>query len=226
MHAFIVVGGQQGDYHYVVNGTFTVTVNYSDEFDFVAFNASPNGMGQILLNWENNNTPGNVLLATNSSDSFVDPVNGSSYTAGDILGSAEILYFGDAEVFNHTGLESMTKYFYKAWACDGSNNYTSGLTDNIVLGSQLYGNYPNPFNPETSISYSVFQPQHVKLEVYNMKGQLVKTLLNKQVETANTKLNVVWNGRDNNNNQVSSGIYLYKLVTDNYTKTNKMILMK
>ncbi len=98
--------------------------------------------------------------------------------------------------------------------------------DNVLLGTQLLGNYPNPFNPETTISYSISQPQHVTIEVYNMRGQLVRTLLNKQVETANAKLNVVWNGKDDDNNDVSSGIYFYKLVTDNYNKTNKMILMK
>ncbi len=98
--------------------------------------------------------------------------------------------------------------------------------DNVLLGTQLLGNYPNPFNPETTISYSISQPQHVTIEVYNMRGQLVRTLLNKQVETANAKLNVVWNGKDDDNNDVSSGIYFYKLVTDNYSKTNKMILMK
>jgi len=132
LHAFTTTTSWQGDYSYVVNGTFTVTVHYSDEFDFLEFSSSPNGMGQIHLEWENNNTPGNVLLATNSSDSFVDPVNGSSYAAGDMLGSAEILYFGDAEEFNHTGLEGMTEYFYKVWACDPEYIYSSGLTDNIV----------------------------------------------------------------------------------------------
>ena len=146
---------------------------------------------------------------------------------------------GDSYTYTDDEVEMNTTYNYwlQSNDFDGTSQMFGPVTikitdqenndiDNIVLGSQLYGNYPNPFNPETSISYSVSQPQHVKLEVYNMKGQLVKTLLNKQVETANTKLNVVWNGKDNNNNDVSSGIYLYKLITDNYSKTNKMILMK
>ncbi len=98
--------------------------------------------------------------------------------------------------------------------------------DNVLLGTQLLGNYPNPFNPETTISYSVAQAQHVTIEVYNVKGQLVRRLLNEQVNKTNTKLNIVWNGKDDDNNDVSSGIYFYKLVTDNYNKTNKMILMK
>ncbi len=98
--------------------------------------------------------------------------------------------------------------------------------EDITFGTQLFGNYPNPFNPSTIISFSVAEPQVVTIEIYNMKGQLVKRLLNDRVETPNVRVNAVWNGADDNNNKVASGIYLYKLVANKYHKTNKMILMK
>jgi hypothetical protein len=146
---------------------------------------------------------------------------------------------GDSYSYTDDEVEMNTTYNYwlQSTDFDGTSQMFGPVTikisdqedhdiNDVILGTELYGNYPNPFNPETTISYSISQAQHVRLEVYNMRGQLVKTLLNKQVETANTRLNVVWNGKDNNNNQVSSGIYLYKLITDDYSKSNKMILMK
>jgi len=93
-----------------------------------------------------------------------------------------------------------------------------------VLVTELFNNYPNPFNPETTIRYSVKETCPVTIEVYNLKGQLVRTLVN-EVKTAGN-YSVVWNGRDNNNQPVSSGVYFYKMNTGKYSSTKKMILMK
>jgi hypothetical protein len=92
------------------------------------------------------------------------------------------------------------------------------------LMSTLEQNYPNPFNPETSISYTLKNAGKVSLEIYNLKGQRVKTLVNKQ-ENAGQHA-VVWNGQDDKGNAVSSGVYFYKLKSGNYTSTRKMILLK
>jgi hypothetical protein len=93
-----------------------------------------------------------------------------------------------------------------------------------VLATELQGNYPNPFNPETTIRYSVKETSPVTIEVYNLKGQLVRTLVN-EVKTAGN-YSVVWNGRDNNNQPVSSGVYFYKMNAGKYSSTKKMIMMK
>jgi len=88
----------------------------------------------------------------------------------------------------------------------------------------LINNYPNPFNPETTIRYSVKETSPVTIEVYNLKGQLVHTLVN-EVQTPG-HYSVVWNGRDNHNQPVASGVYLYKMSSSKYSSTKKMILMK
>ncbi len=91
--------------------------------------------------------------------------------------------------------------------------------------TKLHQNYPNPFNPETTISFNVTQTSSfVTLEIYNLKGQKVKTLVNETLESGNHT--VIWNGTDDNNKLVSSGIYFYKMKTDNHEETKKMILMK
>ncbi|MDO9576676.1 MAG: C25 family cysteine peptidase [Candidatus Cloacimonadales bacterium] len=91
--------------------------------------------------------------------------------------------------------------------------------------SRLNQNYPNPFNPTTNISYSISQPGKVRLYIYNIKGQLVKTLVNEYKETGN--FSVSWNGRDEADRQVSSGLYFYRLKKDDKTiDTKKMLLLK
>jgi len=105
------------------------------------------------------------------------------------------------------------------------NVLSTGIVDNIYpLITKLESNYPNPFNPETTISFSLQNNSNVELSVYNIKGQLVKTLVNeikeKGIHTA------VWNGLDDNHKSVSSGIYLYKLQVEKSTFIKKMLLLK
>jgi len=89
---------------------------------------------------------------------------------------------------------------------------------------KLYQNYPNPFNPETRIRFSLAKREHVKLVVYNMLGQKVKTLLNKVKPAGN--YSVSWNGLDENGNKLSSGIYYYRLETGTSSATRKMVMLK
>jgi hypothetical protein len=88
----------------------------------------------------------------------------------------------------------------------------------------LRQNYPNPFNPSTTISYSLPIAGKVRLDIYNVKGQLVKTLLNKDMEAG--LHSIIWNGRDMNNQSVASGIYFYRLSSPSMTQTKRMLLMK
>ncbi len=93
-----------------------------------------------------------------------------------------------------------------------------------VKPSTLKQNYPNPFNPSTTIEFNLQQPSKVDLSIYNIKGQLVKTLVKEVKESGNHK--ITWNGVDNNNNSVSSGVYFYKLSTAQHSEMKKMILVK
>jgi parallel beta-helix repeat protein/predicted outer membrane repeat protein len=98
----------------------------------------------------------------------------------------------------------------------------------------LHQNYPNPFNPTTTISFSLTakDAKSAKLEIYNLKGQKVKDLSPslchaEPVEVrGESRYSVIWNGTDDCNKSVSSGVYFYKLKTANSEKTKKMILMK
>jgi len=96
--------------------------------------------------------------------------------------------------------------------------------NSISSKNELHSNYPNPFNPTTMINYSINNNSKISLNIYNIKGQKVKSLVDEIIESGYHT--VTWNGKDDNNKSVSSGIYLYKLKTDNFEKTKKMILLK
>ncbi|NQT64562.1 MAG: T9SS type A sorting domain-containing protein [FCB group bacterium] len=85
-------------------------------------------------------------------------------------------------------------------------------------------NYPNPFNPTTTITYSLPQNGNIHLSIYNIKGQIVKTLF--EGEQLAGSYEMVWDGKDNNEKSVSSGLYFYKLSTKNETLMKKMMMLK
>jgi len=105
--------------------------------------------------------------------------------------------------------------------------------DQIPFSSNIYlkKNYPNPFKPGgsnrdagTIIEFSLLRDKKVNLEVYNIKGQLVKTLLDEKLQQGDHR--VTWNGQDENNNRVGSGIYFYKVEAGKESLTKKMLLIK
>lgn len=95
-----------------------------------------------------------------------------------------------------------------------------GPADEFVM----HQNYPNPFNPQTHIEYTVRESSPVELKIYNTLGQLVKTLVD-DYKTAG-QYSVVWDGKDNSGNAVSSGSYFYQIKTGDFTSTKKMIHIK
>jgi hypothetical protein len=88
----------------------------------------------------------------------------------------------------------------------------------------LYGNVPNPFNGSTSIRFDAKSNNPVTINVYNVKGQKVATIVNN--ERSAGYQNVSWDGKDSDGNKLPSGVYLYKMLSGSYSSTKKMILMK
>ena len=109
------------------------------------------------------------------------------------------------------------------YVLSGSGSFTLGQSTNLnVYG--LHDNYPNPFNPTTTIGYPIPENSNVSLKNYNAKWQLVKTLIQKNKN--NGIHEVVWNGRDNHNKSVSSGVYYYQIKAGKFFDRKKMILLK
>ena len=117
------------------------------------------------------------------------------------------------------------------WSGIWGNMVTSAFTDSDdpqlspVALPVINSNYPNPFNPSTTISFSLPSSGPASLAVYNLKGQLVKTLLSAS-DLASGSHSIVWNGLDDSGRAVSSGIYFCKLSAGGKTSVRKMLMAK
>ena len=89
---------------------------------------------------------------------------------------------------------------------------------------RLYDAFPNPFNPTTNIGYDIPNKGHVSILIYDMLGNRVKTLANGIQEAGNTS--IIWNGRDDGGELVSTGVYIYKIQSGIFSQTKKMVLLK
>ena len=94
----------------------------------------------------------------------------------------------------------------------------------LPVVTELTGNYPNPFNPETTIKMALNADGLVRMDIYNVRGQKVRTLVNEYMEAGNH--DIIWTGDDDNGHKVGSGVYFYNMKFGKYTSTKKMILMK
>ena len=103
-------------------------------------------------------------------------------------------------------------------------DHTDANDEPIVARTQLHGNYPNPFNPETAINFSIGNEGHVSIDIYNIRGQKVRTLVNDVYGIGDHK--AIWNGHDDNGREVGSGVYFYQMKSEGTTATRRMVLMK
>ncbi len=134
--------------------------------------------------------------------------------------------WSDTAWVDYTGRVTITNSGYYAYIyCSELNAYYSTATgieeqeSGIVSDFALEANYPNPFNPVTTIAYRIGRFTHVKLEVYNTLGQRVAVLVNKKQQPG--RYTVPFRG-----NRLASGVYYYRLITDQFVSTKRMILVK
>ncbi|MCK4957674.1 MAG: T9SS type A sorting domain-containing protein, partial [Candidatus Cloacimonetes bacterium] len=100
----------------------------------------------------------------------------------------------------------------------------SAAEETIVALSSLGNNYPNPFNPTTTISFNLAEGGNVELGIYNVKGQKVSTIVNEHKSAGSHS--IVWNGTDDRGTGLTSGVYFYRIKSGKFTSTKKMILLK
>ncbi len=107
----------------------------------------------------------------------------------------------------------------------GNDSYLTGqISELLPKEFALNQNFPNPFNPSTTIRFALPKASQVELAVYNTLGQKVATVVDGQMEAGNHA--VVWDGRNSGNQQVASGVYFYRLQAGSYNQTKKMMLLK
>jgi len=211
-----------GEYEYVVTAIYEagesnpstsseVTVTLPAPANVTAESQEPN----IIISWSTPTTRGIASYSI-----FRD----NEVIAEDIMASP----YEDLDLPSGNYIYNVIAVYDGGWESEMSNNAFIMHTDTNDLlkpvTTELTGNYPNPFNPTTTISFSTKAAGFVSVNIYNMKGQLVKKLVEGNLEAAYH--NILWDGRDDSNKTVSSGIYFYKMKTTDYSATQKMILMK
>jgi hypothetical protein len=104
------------------------------------------------------------------------------------------------------------------------NGVRANVNDNLPKTFALSQNYPNPFNPNTEVAFDLPVRTHVTLTVYNVLGQQVTTLVNEPLAAGSYVAD--WNGHSSSGTEAASGIYFYRLHTEQFTQTKKMVLLK
>ncbi len=209
-----------GVYEYYVTAVFDegetepsnlVTVNLvlPPPLEFT-LNSTPTG-GNVIINWESPN----------------DYVTGFRiYRNGEFVAETMSSYFFDQGVDPGVYTYGVTCLYggYESEPSTGEIDLVGAGDAIIPAYTELNGNHPNPFNPETEISYQLAEKSHVTIEVYNIKGQSVKLLVNEETEAG--IYHAIWDGKDEKGKLTSSGIYYYRMTTDNYSAVKKMIMLK
>ena len=181
--------------------------------------------GIAQISWqtqsESNNLGFHIYRSEKKDGEYVritdDPINGA--------GSSESMH---SYSFTDNTAEPGKTYFYKLADVSYNGSITMHeareVTIELPQEYSLHQNYPNPFNPETLITFSLKESGLVNLNIYNMNGQLVRSLVSENRNSG--QFDVVWNGRNDLGMQVPSGIYMYRIQINDYSQTKRMVLMK
>ena len=128
---------------------------------------------------------------------------------------------GDMDLLSASSKDNKIAWYKNLNSAVTSVGYdTPGVPDEFLL----YNNYPNPFNPTTTITYNLPNAANVVLKIYNMLGQEVRTLLNTHQQPG--AQSVVWDGRNELGLKVSSSVFIYRLQSGALVQTRKMLLLK
>ncbi|MBN2460729.1 MAG: hypothetical protein JXB60_03900 [Candidatus Cloacimonetes bacterium] len=175
---------------------------------------TPNNM-HVLLNWQ---VPENI---------GEEQVSYRIYCNGEFLTEIYLLAYLHINAPYGTLYYEVTAVYgdYESLPATVTIEHTTGTGDNhLPLVTELLGNNPNPFNPETEIRFALASAQNIKLDIFNLKGETVNILIDDFYQPG--IYTVTWRGIDQNNKKVSSGIYLYRMIAGEMRSTKKMILLK
>ncbi len=180
-------------------------------------------------------TPQNLVVTTTPSGNNVilnwqspnDLVTGYRvYCDGEMISQQQTTYYIDTSVPEGTYIYGVSALYggVESSLVEQEIDVTDS-EDLIPQRTELLGNFPNPFNPVTSIRFTLSETAKIKIDVFNAKGRHVKTLINDHLIPASYSFD--WNGQDDYGNQVGSGVYLYRMqLNGSNFATRKMILMK
>jgi hypothetical protein len=173
------------------------------------------GSSQVVFQYEDDVSEGAVLLQHSPN---------SSGTTASVVGAG--FDFGRIRDYQASYAPASAHFLWTLLACiDEEIEFALGSESPAPFTNYLDQNFPNPFNPTATIRYGIKTRGHVSLKVYNVAGQLVMTLVD-EVQRPAHEYTVIWNGRNNKDQPVASGVYFYKLVTRDFATSKKMVMLK
>ncbi len=183
---------------------------------------------KVVLNWktasEVNNMGFNVYRKSQNSDQWEKLNTNIIPGAGNASSEHEYEYIDETIVAGET-----YSYRLESVSFNGEVEVFNELTKTVEIPLPetftLHQNYPNPFNPQTTIKFELPEAQTVSVLIYNINGQLVRTLINHENLQAGVH-KLVWDATDDFGRPVSSGIYIYRFVSPKFTKFKKMTFLK
>ncbi len=211
-------------------GVLPVAILGTEDFDVMLVDPATvllEGVSPLRWDFEDVSTPvgpdaDTCDCTTDTADGYMDLT--LKFDHQEILDSIAPVFDREVRVLTLTGMT------YDSTDIRGHDCVVIGLKGPLQAASETHNgftvssNYPNPFNPETEISFSVPQRMQVSLVIYNILGEKVKTLVSGEIDAGTHSIH--WNGRDEAGNSVASGIYFYRLKAEGFDQTMKMILMK
>jgi hypothetical protein len=188
--------------------------------------SAKSSQGRVQLNWVTQSETENMgfhILRSAVQDGVYVRVNNELIQGAGTSSSAHSYQFID-----ETDLQPAKTYYYKLIDMDykGRLNTHGPVSSVVELPTQhvLDQNYPNPFNPETKISFTLKEAGEVMLAIYNVRGEIVRTLITGKLN-AGAHMQV-WDGRDNKGMTVPSGMYIYTLRINNFEEKRTMMFLK
>ena len=227
--SFLNIGPFTGTGTAVIPGTYTVIFNNC--FLVMNYNAVPVELTSFTGNVVEDGVLLNWTTATELNNQGFDIERSTSVQSWEKIGfvpgygtttEPKAYSFLDENVTSGT-----YTYRLKQLDFDGTSSYSPEVVvdvDNTPSDFGLFQNFPNPFNPSTTIQFQVPQANDVSIVIYDMLGKEVKSLFTGQVQAG--KYTVDWNGTNNTGAKVSSGSYIYRMTAGNFVDVKEMILLK
>ncbi len=225
----ITLNGRDGGTEVVLNNGENSTL----PVELSSFEATLNSEdSQVNISWQTQSETDflgfNILRANSANISEAVKIN-------PILIAGENSSNGSNYSYSDKDIESDTEYNYWLEIINFDNTkeifgprkikiHNNDDIPNVPKISFMKRPYPNPFNPITNINFGISEAGNVDLSIYNIKGQIVKNLINGKIKSG--YYHKIWNGRDENNKKCASGIYFIKLKTDNFVEINKVMMLK
>ena len=223
-----IYNNEPGSYSYYIEAVYGNEVLSSEEIEFELYLPAPENLTatytepNLVLQWETPQERALTGYRIYQDDEFLEEIGLTSYYI--ITNPEPGTYAFHMTAIYDESYESIPSDTIEITV----DNTSTGNDLNQLNKSHLIGNYPNPFNPATMISFSISSQDEkklTKLSIYNIKGQLVKNLVRSQIRAGNH--NIRWNGRNNSGQKVSSGVYYYLLqIGGKRVGMKKLIMIK